>query len=147
MKKLQQAKAIEISILVYPHLLITSLTLPIEMLRAGEAFAKSHSQSEEFRPLNINLVASNLNAIPNRTGLAIVPDCEAVTAPTSDLIIVPGIWRNPRPVVSKQQKLIHWLSDSWQQGSHIVCVGTGNCLVAEAGLLEGHPATTHLHYD
>jgi transcriptional regulator GlxA family with amidase domain len=144
--KLQQTKATEISILVYPHLLITSLTLPIEMLRAGEAFAKSHHQSQQFCPLNINLVASNLAPIPNRTGLAIIPDCETVTAPTSDLIIVPGIWRNPRPVVNKQKKLVQWLKDSWQQGSHIIGVGTGNCLVAEAGLLDGHPATTHWHY-
>ncbi|MFY8283720.1 GlxA family transcriptional regulator [Pseudoalteromonas sp. SSMSWG5] len=146
MTKLQQTKATEISILVYPHLLITSLTLPIEMLRAGEAFAKSHHQSQQFCPLNINLVASNLAPIPNRTGLAIIPDCETVTAPTSDLIIVPGIWRNPRPVVNKQKKLVQWLKDSWQQGSHIIGVGTGNCLVAEAGLLDGHPATTHWHY-
>ncbi|MCH2087002.1 MAG: helix-turn-helix domain-containing protein [Pseudoalteromonas sp.] len=146
MTKLQQVKAIEISILVYPHLLITSLTLPIEMLRAGEAFAKSHRQQNEFKPLNINLVASSLKSIPNRTGLSIMPDCETVTAPVSDLIIVPGIWRNPRPVVSKQKSLVNWLGDSWQQGSHIIGVGTGNCLVAEAGLLDGHPATTHWHY-
>ena len=34
--------ALNIAIAVYPHLLITSLTLPIEMLRAGEAYAKGH---------------------------------------------------------------------------------------------------------
>ncbi len=146
MTKLQQVKAIEISILVYPHLLITSLTLPIEMLKAGEAFAKSHRLHSEFKPLHINLVASSLHAIPNRTGLAIIPDCETATAPASDLIIVPGIWRNPRPVIRKQEKLVKWLGKSWQQGSHIIGVGTGNCLVAEAGLLDGHPATTHWHY-
>ena len=30
---------LNIAIAVYPHLLVTSLTLPIEMLRAGEAYA------------------------------------------------------------------------------------------------------------
>jgi len=142
----KHANAIEISILVYPHLLITSLTLPIEMLRAGEAFAKSHHRYDEFTPLNINLVASTVKPIANRTGLAIMPDSDPDTAPYSDLIIVPGIWRNPRPVVSKHPRLVNWLADSWLQGSHIVGVGTGNCLVAEAGLLNGHPATTHWHY-
>lgn len=137
---------IEITILVYPHLLTTSLTLPIEMLRAGEAFAKSHYDASIFRPLNINLMGADTKPIPNRTGLAIVPNCDVNKAPESDLIIVPGIWRNPRPVVQGNLSLVNWLAVSWQQGSHIIGVGTGNCLVAEAGLLDGHPATTHWHY-
>ncbi|WP_404340268.1 GlxA family transcriptional regulator [Pseudoalteromonas mariniglutinosa] len=140
------ADPIQISILVYPQLLITSLTLPIEMLRAGEAFAKSHNLDDLFRPLNISLIASHKQAITNRSGLAIVPDCDINQAPNSDLIIVPGIWRNPRPVVQKNKPLVTWLNRSWHTGSHIIGVGTGNCLVAEAGLLDAHPATTHWHY-
>ena len=137
---------IEITILVFPHLLTTSLTLPIEMLRAGEAFAKSHYDENTFRGLNITLAAANTLPIANRTGLAVVPDCAVSKAPHSDLIIVPGIWRNPRPVVRKSLSLVNWLAASWQHGSHIIGVGTGNCLIAEAALLDGHPATTHWHY-
>lgn len=138
--------AIKVAILVYPHLLITSLTLPIEMLKAGEAYAKSHTTEATFKPLAINLIAATKTPIQNRSGLAILPDCDHIDAPQSDLIIVPGIWRNPRPVVRKNQTLVNWLNKSWQNGSHIIGVGTGNCLVAEAGLLNGHPATTHWHY-
>ena len=90
---------LQISILVYQHLLITSVTLPIEMLRAGEAYAKGHINSGTFRPLTINLIAEDSEPIKNRSGLAILPDHTYGTAPYSDLIIVPGIWRNPRPVV------------------------------------------------
>jgi len=46
---------LQISILVYQHLLITSLTLPIEMLRAGEAYAKGHAKTAGFRPLKNSL--------------------------------------------------------------------------------------------
>ncbi|MDP2635794.1 MULTISPECIES: helix-turn-helix domain-containing protein [unclassified Pseudoalteromonas] len=137
---------LKISLLVYQHLLITSLTLPIEMLRAGEAFAKSHLNKGEFRPLEIYLVAEDPQPIKNRTGLSIVPDCTYDKAPNSDLIIVPGIWRNPRPVVKKNNGLVNWLDQSWQDSSQVIGVGTGNCLLAQAGLLDGHPATTHWHY-
>ncbi|MEM5551817.1 helix-turn-helix domain-containing protein [Pseudoalteromonas sp. NEC-BIFX-2020_002] len=142
----KKQSSLQISILVYQHLLITSLTLPIEMLRAGEAFAKSHLQSIPFRPLTINLIAENTQPIKNRSGLAILPDDTHLTAPHSDLIIVPGIWRNPRPVVRANNQLVKWLGASWQNGSSIIGVGTGNCLIAEAELLNGHPATTHWHY-
>jgi transcriptional regulator GlxA family with amidase domain len=138
--------ALNIAIAVYPHLLITSVTLPIEMLRAGEAYAKGHSDKSTFRPLNINLVAKNTDAISSQAGLAIAPDCTPSNTPYSDLIIVPGIWRNPRPVVRTNQSVVTWLHKSFTEGSHIIGVGTGNCIVAEAGLLNGHPATTHWHY-
>ncbi|WP_166109327.1 helix-turn-helix domain-containing protein [Pseudoalteromonas sp. Z9A5] len=138
--------ALNIAIAVYPHLLITSLTLPIEMLRAGEAFAKGHSDKQNFRPLAINLVAKSNDSISSQAGLAIIPDCTTSTAPYSDLIIVPGIWRNPRPVVQTNKSVVDWLNKSFKDGSHIIGVGTGNCLIAESGLLDGHPATTHWHY-
>ncbi|WP_372761684.1 GlxA family transcriptional regulator [Pseudoalteromonas sp.] len=144
--EIQPLTALNIAIAVYPHLLITSLTLPIEMLRAGEAYAKGHNDKQRFRPLTINLVAKNNAAISSQAGLAIVPDCTPSNTPYSDLIIVPGIWRNPRPVVRTNHTLVEWLHSSFHQGSHIIGVGTGNCLVAEAGLLNGHPATTHWHY-
>ncbi|MCK8102920.1 MULTISPECIES: GlxA family transcriptional regulator [unclassified Pseudoalteromonas] len=137
---------LNIAIAVYSHLLVTSLTLPIEMLRAGEAFAKGHTSKQHFRALNIHLIAKNMAPIATRTGLAIVPDCSSDNAPYCDLIIVPGIWRNPRPVVKTNQPIVNWLNESFTMGSHIIGVGTGNCLLAEAGLLDGHPATTHWHY-
>ena len=137
---------INIGIAVFEHLLVTSLTLPIEMLRAGEAFAKGHSDKNNFKPLAIHLVAKNSDAIKTRTGLSIIPDCTSENSPYCDLVIVPGIWRNPRPVIRANQQLVTWLIESFTVGSHIIGVGTGNCFVAEASLLDGHPATTHWHY-
>ena len=118
--------ALNIAIAVYPHLLITSLTLPIEMLRAGEAFAKGHIDKQSFRPLAINLVAKSNDSISSQAGLAIIPDCTTSTAPYSDLIIVPGIWRNPRPVVQTNKSVVDWLNKSFKDGSHILDVGTGS---------------------
>ena len=60
--------ALNIAIAVYPHLLITSLTLPIEMLRAGEAYAKGHLSHTDFRPLSINLIAKNNEPIQKTGG-------------------------------------------------------------------------------
>ncbi|MBQ4832299.1 helix-turn-helix domain-containing protein [Pseudoalteromonas sp. MMG010] len=125
---------------------MTSLTLPIEMLRAGEAFAKGHLNKDEFRSLNITLVAEQPHAIATRSGVSIMPDCTTEQAPDCDLIIVPGIWRNPRPVVHANKLIVKWLKNSFAKGSQLVGVGTGNCFIAQAGLLDGHPATTHWHY-
>ena len=42
--------------------------------------------------------------------------------------------------------MLNWLSHIWAQGSTLIGGGTGVCLMAEAGILDYHPATTHWHY-
>ncbi len=42
--------------------------------------------------------------------------------------------------------MIAWLNQSWQQGSTLIGGGTGVCFMAESGVLDHHPATTHWHY-
>lgn len=125
-------------------MLATSLTLPIEMLRAGEAFALK--RSTHALALNIQLVSTYKEAIPSRAGINIMPDTDIKHAVNSDIIIVPSLWRNPRPVVRKHKALIDWLHQQWSTKSTIIGVGTGVCLLAESGILDNHPATTHWHY-
>lgn len=133
-----------VHLLLYPHVLATSLTLPIEMLKAGEAFALRHKQG--MSAMNIQLVAKNQQSVPSRAGLNLQPDQAVVDIDESDLVIVPSIWRNPRPVVKQHYELVSWLKARWDQGATIIGVGTGNCFLAEAGLLDHRPATTHWHY-
>ena len=63
-----------------------------------------------------------------------------------DIVIVPSLWRNPRPILKQHKVLISWLKKCWQQGSTLIGVGTGVCFLAESGLLDNHSATTHWHY-
>ncbi|MBL4566469.1 MAG: helix-turn-helix domain-containing protein, partial [Porticoccus sp.] len=56
------------------------------------------------------------------------------------------LWRNPRPALKKYCNYIPWLQRQAQQGAVMIAVGTGVCFLAEAGLLNKQPATTHWHY-
>lgn len=136
---------IKIGFCIYSSMLFTSVSLPAEMLRAGEAFAKRHL-GNDFKPLRITWLANDTSPISNELGLQIQPDEAFSYLSEQDYIIVPSIWRNPRPVLRKNQSLATALNQAWQQGSTIIGVGTGVCFLAESGLLERHPATTHWHY-
>jgi transcriptional regulator GlxA family with amidase domain len=67
-------------------------------------------------------------------------------AASNDIVYLPGLWRNPRPVVRRHPQLLAWLREQYQNGALISAVGTGCCFLAEAGLLDGKAATTHWHY-
>jgi transcriptional regulator GlxA family with amidase domain len=64
----------------------------------------------------------------------------------ADVIYLPALWRNPQPIIKQQTKLITWLQKQFEQGAIISGVGTGCCFIAEAGLLDNKPATTHWYY-
>jgi transcriptional regulator GlxA family with amidase domain len=140
---------LRVSLVIYQHVLATGLTLPLEMLFAGEAFARRYDKS------TINLitefVSQDNKSVSSRAGIQLLPDIVLNDLPTDkdyipDIILVPSLWRNPRPILKQHKKLISWLKYCWQQGSTLIGVGTGVCFLAESGLLDDHSATTHWHY-
>lgn len=140
---------LRLSLVIYQHVLATGLTLPLEMLSAGEAFARRYDKAAVT--LKTQFVSQESNAITSRAGLTFSPDVvlnqysiDQVAVP--DIILVPSLWRNPRPVLKKNKKLIDWIHYCWQQGATLLGVGTGVCFLAESGLLDNHSATTHWHY-
>jgi len=143
------ASQLKVGLVIYQHVLATSLTLPLEMLLAGEAFARRYDKSAI--QLKTQLVSQENRAITSRAGIQFLPDITLDNiaideAYIPDIILVPSLWRNPRPVLRKHTKLINWLKHCWQQGATLIGVGTGVCFLAESGLLDDHSATTHWHY-
>jgi transcriptional regulator GlxA family with amidase domain len=125
-------------------MLATSVSLPVEMLRAGEAVG---IQENKLAPrLSIQMVAENERPVITRALIKLLPDTCVDKARLPDYAFIPSLWRNPRPSVNKHPKLIDWLKKIWHQGSTLIGGGTGVCFMAESGLLDYHPATTHWHY-
>jgi putative intracellular protease/amidase len=77
--------------------------------------------------------------------LAVVPDyslgdVDAGTAPEPAVIVIPAVLS---PAGSKEQPLREWLTRRAGRGAHLLGVCAGARLLAAAGLLDGHQATTH----
>lgn len=137
---------INISFLLLDHMLATSCTLPMEMLQAAEARAEISLSADKFRPLHITTTAETYDPILTYTGIKLIPDKSFNEADAPDLIYIPGLWRNPRPIIKKHAATLAWIKEQNQIGTTISAVGTGCCLLAETGLLDNKAATTHWHY-
>ncbi len=140
---------LQVSLVIYQDVLATGLTLPLEMLFAGEAFSRRYDKSAV--KLKTQLISQESDPVTSRAGLTFFPDIVLNAQPVEhievpDIILVPSLWRNPRPILKKQKKLIAWLHYCWQNGATLIGVGTGVCFLAESGLLDNHSATTHWHY-
>jgi len=138
-------EAIQIAFLLSDNMLATSATLPMEMLLTAESANQRDRGSQRTR-LILSTVSAQGEPAATRSGLRWTPDHALESAPSPDLVYVPGFWRNPRPIIRRQPQVLDWLREQYQNGALISAVGTGCCFLAEAGLLNGKPATTHWHY-
>jgi len=132
--------------LLYPHALATSVTLPFEILQAVSQMASVKSRSgPQVRML---LAAPEAGLMRLASGLTLQPDTTFSDLPALDLLLLPAIWRNPAPTIAAMRDWQEMLRGFARVGTRICSVGTGSCLLAEAGLLHGQPATTHWnHFD
>jgi transcriptional regulator GlxA family with amidase domain len=137
---------IRIGFLLCDRMLATSSTLPMEMLLAADSAVKTMLPPEAQQTLLIQTIGQSEKPVTTRTGLRWIPDRYISQEDTWDLIFIPGLWRNPRPIVKQHQQTLEWLREQHQNGAIISAVGTGCCFLAEAGLLDDKAATTHWHY-
>jgi len=149
---------LDITFFLCDQMLTTSVSLPLEQLHAAQTMAQTTAQtanldsnakkarSPRTKLFNARLASIDKKPIASQTGLPITPDCNILDIEKTDLIYLPALWRNPRPILKKNTKILDWLRQAHKQGSIIAGVGTGCYFMAEAGLLDHKPATTHWFY-
>ena len=96
------------------------------------------------RDVEVVTIAETTEPIRGAKGLRVLPDHSFETAPTLDVVLVPGgqgsraQMRNP--------VLLDWLRDVAPGCSWVTSVCTGSAILHEAGLTKGRRITTHWGY-
>jgi transcriptional regulator GlxA family with amidase domain len=129
---------------LYPQALATSITLPMEILQAASQMATV--RDGDPAPVGFLLAGPTLAPMTLSSGITLKPDVTTDELPALDLLLLPAIWRNPLSALTGTQQWQRQLRKQALSGTRICSVGTGSYLLAEAGLLDGRPATTHWNY-
>ena len=107
---------------------------PWEVLRAWQ-LAHPEDGADVFT------VAREAGTVSCAKGLRVLPDHSWETAPSIDVLIYPG-GRGTRPQVG-DEAIRGWVTSLAAAGALMTSVCTGSLVYADAGLLDGGPATTH----
>lgn len=105
---------------------------------ASRVFKRSNPHAPE--PFHVFTVARKAGNIRARAGLVVAPDYTFATCPPIDLLLIPGgvvTAELSTPVVTA------WISRAATEAQVTASVCTGSFLLAQAGLLEAKPVTTH----
>jgi len=136
-----------VAFVITPKMLATSLTNAYELFYAANQAARAATQNGRPVLSNIELVkvATSKERIEMPSGLSLNADT-GINQEVFDMIYLPALWRNPRPIIRANQALVDWVRWQYEHGAIINSTGTGVWFAAEAGLLNHRPATTHWFY-
>ena len=143
-RELKQIQMTHITFFCCEQMLATSMTLPIEMLRAAQNVAKVHARST--KPLEIVHAGLTRDKVKTSAGFSLSPDHSIAQIKQTDILFLPALWRNAKPNLRKNPQLLSWIRQLHAQGTIICSVGIGVSFLAETGLLDHKSATTHWYY-
>ena len=125
------------------HMLTTSISLPMEMLAAATMYNRmAHKKTS----IDVQLCSHNGTAVQSHGNILLTPSMDLSSSGKADLILLPALWRNPMPIVRRSPETIDWIREQYNHGATFCVAGTGVALMAESGLLDHQPATTHWYY-
>ena len=133
-----------ISILALPQSLGSSIHLPLEMLHAANELARS--KDRRYPLTHVDIISDNKQPLTTTGGATLTATATIDEIKQTDLLILPALWRNPARIVRNNKHLLPWLCKLAAKDTLLCAVGTSSSFLAEAGLLDGKPATTHWHY-
>lgn len=131
-----------VTILAIPRALGSGITIPLEMLSAANDVARGR----RGRTIRIDIAGTEQGALTLAGGLDIRCRRTLGSIRATDLVFVPAVWRRPRRALADHPQIAGWLRRRHAAGAALCAVVTGAFFVAETGLLDGRPATTHWRY-
>lgn len=109
--------------------------------RDWDAFTGSAPGPQLMQP---RIVAADRNGFTVANGVHLVPDAPLGAGPAPDLVCVPDLNILPgESLAGRFEAEAAWLRECHAHGALIGSACTGSLLLAHAGLLDGHDATTH----
>lgn len=133
----------EVTVVVLEEGLPSTCVAPLEIFSsAGQLWEAL--QGEPGEPF-FQVRTVSLDGGPVRSGvpLSVAPDGSIHDIESTDMIIVPAVGADLEPALERNATLLPWLSAWHGRGAGVAGICSGVSLLAEAGLLDERPATTH----
>jgi transcriptional regulator GlxA family with amidase domain len=112
------------------------------LIKADGSWALQRPDAPE-RLFDVRLVGLDMRPVVCRDGVHLHPSAQGDDIAFVDLVVVPGLDDDLGASFELNRAWIPWISKWHGAGARIASSCTGAFLVADAGLLDGRPATTH----
>ena len=115
-----------VAIFVFDDVQVIDFTVPFEVF-------------SRFNMDHVFLVSKDGAPITAWRGLRVTPDYSFADSPVPDVLVVPG---GNTSAARSDPDVLAWVRKTSSQAKHVLSICTGALILADAGLLDGLPATT-----
>ncbi len=136
-------KQLDVTILLLNGCYVSTALAPIEVFHsAGRLWnTLTHSVSEpRFR---VTVASLDGLEVESPYSVRLSPEVSIESVKSADIVVVPASGLELDAQFARHAALFPWLRRWHQRGAYIASVCSGAAYLAEAGLLDGHEATTH----
>jgi transcriptional regulator GlxA family with amidase domain len=143
------ARTIEALIVAVPETAGSALYGMVDVLASVGNLWEQLVGAPEPRQLIAPRIVSNLRK-PFTCGnrIPVKPDCSVSDKPGADIVILPELWLGPdEDIGGRYDEILDWVRACYRDGASIYSACSGAVMLAESGLLDGRPATSHWGYE
>ena len=131
-----------VGILIFNGVEVLDFAGPFEVFSRTRLVPGIESRrNDDSAPFRVFTVAPSADPVTATGGLQVIPHHSFDSAPPIDLLVIPGGF-GTRPLL-EVQPVLDWIRRTAERAERVTSVCTGSLLLARAGLLKGHRATTH----
>jgi transcriptional regulator GlxA family with amidase domain len=134
---------IEVTVILLNDNYASTAIGPIEVFHSA-GYLWQALKGETARPrFRVTIASLDGEPVTSPYPMQIAPQVSIRSVKKADLIVVPSSGLDLEKQFARHAALFPWLRKKAAQGAHIAGTCTGAAYLAEAGLLDGHEATTH----
>jgi len=144
----QQKPPVQVLIVAVPETAGSALYGMLDvLLAAGNIWQQLVHSETQHNLFKVRIVSPDSRPFSCGNSIPVKPDCAIGDATAADIVILPELWLGPEEdIKGRYPVLMQWLRDMYSKGSALYSACSGAIMLAESGLLDGRPATSHWGY-
>ena len=140
-------KTIEVSVVVLPMVHASALYGGLDVLSsAGIRWDRSEDRIRCESRLRVRTVGETTAPIEGWNRVVVQPNCSLDDIEHSDIVYIPALAPPDQPVPPTSAPVRRWIAERYERGALLATACSGSMVLAECGLLDDQPATTHWAY-
>ncbi len=133
---------LKIAILAYENCLLSGISGAMDLFTVANWEQRRRQPAAKQPFCRCDILSSDGEPVTSFNRLPVIPKRAVSAGQDFDLVLVPGIMGRPERLL-EQGELVAWLAEQHRRGVVIASACSGAFLLAEAGILNQRPATTH----